>query len=111
MWIRMGDIMYRLLFTRDDDLDLLQILFTFCILYFFFAFAFAGQGTWEVSTAAWATFGTVFATLAIAGSPKWVAGLLATSKTPGEVAAGIAEAGGSGFGEELMYRRIDNPDV
>lgn len=94
----MASFVYRLFFTRDDDLDLLQLLFVAAIVFFGVAFALAGLGQWKVTTAAWATFGAVFATLAIAGTPKWVAELIAKSKTPGEVASGIAQSGGRAFG-------------
>lgn len=94
----MRRFLYRLFFTRDDDLDLLQLLFVAAIIYFGVAFTLAGLGQWRVTTAAWATFGSIFAVLAIAGTPKWVAALIATSKTPGEVAGGIAQSGGRAFG-------------
>lgn len=87
---------YALLFTRDDDLDLLQLMFLVVIIYFLTAFGLVGAGVWKVTTAAWATFGSVFATLAIAGTPKWIATLIANSKVPGEVAKGIAEAAVTG---------------
>jgi hypothetical protein len=86
-------LIYSLLFTRDDDLDLLQLMFLVVIVYFLVAFGLVGAGMWRVSTAAWATFGSVFATLAIAGTPKWIAELIAKSKVPGEVAQGIATSG------------------
>lgn len=86
-------VWYRLLFTRNDDLDLLQVIFLLVIAYFLVAFSLVGAGVWKVTTAAWATFGSVFATLAIAGTPKWIAELIAKSKVPGEVAAGIASSG------------------
>lgn len=83
---------YRLLFTRSDDLDLLQVFFLLIIIYFMVAFGLAGAKVWSITTAAWATFGSVFATLAIAGTPKWIAELLSRSKLPGEVASGIGQA-------------------
>lgn len=85
-------IWYRILFTKDDDLDLTQAYFAGAVLFAFFAFSKAAAGSWQVSTAAWAFLGSVFATLAITGTPRWVAELIAKSRTPGDVAAGIAES-------------------
>lgn len=79
-------IWYRLFFTRDDDLDLLQVMFLLCIVFFAVAFGLEGVGVWKPSDQAWATFRVVFAILAISGTPVWVAHLLAKSKVPGEVA-------------------------
>jgi hypothetical protein len=90
---RAGDVLYRLFFTRDDDLDVLQLLFVLLVLYAMVAFGLAGAGVWKVSTAAWAFLGGAFGTLAIAGTPRWVAELLRRSKMPGELAAGIAQSG------------------
>lgn len=105
----MWKVVYRLLFTRDDDLDLLQVMFLAAILYFFLAFGMAAAGRWSVTTAAWSTFGAIFATLAIAGTPRWVAELIAKSKAPGEVARGIAEGRADPL-SPLVYRPIDDPD-
>jgi hypothetical protein len=90
--VKLKTFVYRLFFTRDDDLDILQLLFIASTLFFGVAFALAGLGWWSVSNAAWAAFGGVFATLAIAGTPKWVAQLLATSPTPAALAKAIGEA-------------------
>lgn len=83
-------VWWRLLLTREDDLDLLQCFFLVLIVFFITAFSLAAAGVWSVTVAAWATFGSVFSILAIAGTPKWVAELIARSKLPGEVAQGIA---------------------
>lgn len=83
---------YRLFFTREDDLDILQLLFIAAVVFFGVAFAFVGVGRWSVSNAAWGAFAGVFATLAIAGTPKWVAQLLATSPTPAALANAIGQA-------------------
>lgn len=73
----MKDLLYRLFFTRDDDLDLLQIFFLVMIVFFMIAFSLDSMGRWNVKTAAWTIFGTVFGTLAISGTPTWIAKLLA----------------------------------
>lgn len=83
---------YRLFFTRDDDLDILQLLFIALVVYFLVAFGMVGAGRWSVSNAAWGAFAGVFATLAIAGTPKWVAQLLATSPTPAALAKAVGDA-------------------
>lgn len=85
-------IWYRLFFTKDDDMDLTQLYFGVAVVFALVAIGLAGSGRWTLSTAAWAFFGSVFATLAIAGTPQWVAKLIANSKVPGEVARGIAES-------------------
>lgn len=90
--MKLKTFVYRLFFTRDDDLDVLQLLFIASVLFFGVAFAFVGMGRWAVSNAAWSAFIGVFATLAIAGSPKWIAQLLATSPTPAALAKAIGEA-------------------
>jgi hypothetical protein len=90
--VKIRTFLYRLFFTRDDDLDVLQILFIAGALFFGMAFAMVGAGRWSVPNAAWATFGGVFATLAIAGTPKWIAQLLATSPAPANLAKAIGEA-------------------
>ena len=86
-----NSIWYRMLFTKDDDLDLTQLYFAFSVVFGFIAFAMAGSGRWTVSVAAWGFFGSMFLTLAITGTPRWVAELVAQSKAPGEVAAGITQ--------------------
>lgn len=90
--MKVKTFIYRLFFTRDDDLDILQLLFIASTLFFGVAFALVGMGWWAVSNAAWAAFGGVFATLAIAGTPKWVAQLLATSQTPSAFANAVGAA-------------------
>lgn len=72
-----GNFLYRLFFTREDGLDMLQLMFLLIIIYFMVAFTFAGMGMWTVTNMAWSAFISIFATLAIAGTPKWVAELLA----------------------------------
>jgi hypothetical protein len=91
--MKASQFLYRLFFTRDDDLDLLQVFFLLLIVFFMVSFALAAMESWKITTAAWATFGSVFTILGIAGTPKWVAGLIARSRAPGEVAQGIAQAG------------------
>ena len=74
---KMTNFLYQLFFTRDDGLDMLQLMFLLIIIYFMVAFTFAGMEMWKVTNMAWSAFISIFATLAIAGTPKWVAALLA----------------------------------
>ena len=90
--MKIRTFVYRLFFTRDDDLDVLQLLFIAGAVFFGVAFAFTGMGRWSVSNAAWATFGSIFLLLGIAGTPKWIAQLMATSSAPASLAKAIGEA-------------------
>lgn len=74
---KMTNFLYQLFFTRDDGLDMLQLMFFLIIVYFMVAFTFVGMGKWTVTNMAWSAFISIFATLAIAGTPKWIAELLA----------------------------------
>jgi hypothetical protein len=69
--------LYRLLFTRDDDLDLLQIIFLGWVVFVSVCVFKVGSKQWELPTAAWSIIGSVFATLAIVGVPQWLAKILA----------------------------------
>lgn len=73
----MGDFLYRLFFTRDDDLDVLQVVFLLWVIFTAVCVVNTGLEVWKLSTPAWSVIGSVFATLAIAGTPKWIAELLA----------------------------------
>jgi hypothetical protein len=85
-------VWYRLLFTKDDDLDLTQVFFAVAVIFAFVAFAKVARGDWTATTAAWAFLGSVFATLAIAGTPKWIAELLSKTTVPGDTAQHISAA-------------------
>lgn len=100
----MKDFIYRLFFTRDDDLDVLQLLFIAATLFFGVSFGLVGAGMWSLPNSAWATFGGIFLTLAIAGTPKWVAQLLSTSSAPASLAKAIGEA------KEYGARAVFDPD-
>lgn len=69
--------LYRLFFTRNDDMDLLQVMYLICILYFFVAFGLEAAGTWNVSTGGWDMFKWVMSILAMTGVPKWVVSIFA----------------------------------
>lgn len=93
-----SSLWYRLLFTRDDDLDLLQVLFLVWVLFTGVCIALVGGGVWRLPVPAFALLGSTFVTLAIAGTPKWIAALIAQSKAPGDVARGIATSGREAYG-------------
>lgn len=93
-----GSFWYRLFFTRDDDLDVLQLLFLGWVLFTGIAVGLVGAGLWRLPTPAFALLGSTFVTLAIAGTPKWVATLIAQSRAPGAVAQGIAQSGPEVYG-------------
>ncbi len=89
----MRDFLYRLIFTRDDDLDLLQLVFLGWVLFVGVAVVRVGTGHWRLPTAAWSVIASVFATLAITGTPRWIASLLAQSRGPADVAGAVASVG------------------
>ena len=89
---KLGKIAYRILFTKDDDMDLTQLYFGIAVVYFFVLVYKVGTNQWSLPNAAWATFGSVFGVLAIAGTSHAVSKRLATSKMPGEIAQGIAQS-------------------
>jgi hypothetical protein len=73
----MKNFLYRLLFKRNDDLDLLQLMFLSCIIFFFVSFGMAGTNYWVIGDRMWDSFDLVFIILAIVGTPKWVAEIVA----------------------------------
>jgi hypothetical protein len=86
------EFIYRLLFTKDDALDLTQIIFLINVFYFFIVFGLAGFGIMKITVAAWSVFATIFVTLSIAGTATNVATLIANSKSIGDVSGGIAQS-------------------
>lgn len=107
---KFGDILYRLLFTRDDDLDLLQIIFIGWVIYVSFAVAMVGSKTWSLPTAAWTTIMSVFATLAIAGTPIWIAKLLAKApESPKDFTVEPEPPAKSFSDDDRIYYGVDTP--
>jgi hypothetical protein len=68
--------LYRLFFTRNDDLDLLQVMYLGCVVFFFVAFGLVGSGVWKVPAIAWNMYKWVFGLLAITGVPTWAAAII-----------------------------------
>lgn len=83
---------YRLFFTRDDDMDLLQVIFILWCAFTGYALFHIGTGQWKWPSAAYALCGSVFATLAITAVPRWLAPILAASKAPSDVAEALKGA-------------------
>lgn len=80
-----------LLFKRDGSMDLSQFLLVLLTVWVCVVWVLAGLAVLRVSTAAWAFLGS-FTTLAfIAWAARDRAELIANSKAPGEVAAGVAK--------------------
>lgn len=71
----MRSFLYRLFFTRDDDLDLLQVFLLSWIVLMGFAVIMVGRGKWTLPAEAWDMLKWVFASLFIAGVPTWLAKL------------------------------------
>jgi len=69
--------LYRLFFTRDDDLDMLQIFYLAAVVFFAVAFRMEAVGIWQPSDKAWDLFRLIFILLAISGTPVWIAKLIA----------------------------------
>lgn len=81
----MRKFIYRLFFTRDDDMDLLQFMFLVLIVFFMVSFAFVGMGVWTIPAEAWTIFKWVFTVLAVTGVPSWLAVILAKTFGGGAV--------------------------
>ena len=72
----MKTFLYRLFFTRDDDLDLLQVFFLGAIIFFYVAFSLEAAGVWEPSDTGWRILERVFYLLALLGVPMWATALI-----------------------------------
>jgi hypothetical protein len=99
------DFLYSLFFTKDDDLDLTQVYFGIMVMFFIVAFTLTGLGIFTVSVSAWSVFASVFGILAITGTPKWVATLVANAKMPGEIARSVASGNDPGVTTDIQEIR------
>jgi len=100
-------VLYRLFFTRDDDLDVLQLLFVFRIVSDTILVLNVAVNHWSLPAPAWWFLGITFLTLAIAGTPKWIARLVSNSKVLS--ATGAAFPGERPFGVSTIV--YDDPDT
>jgi hypothetical protein len=75
-----GSFLYRLFFTRDDDLDLLQVFYMAAIIFFGVAFVQEARGIWHPSEKAWDLFRWIFSLLVITGVPIWATKLVIAHK-------------------------------
>lgn len=85
------EFLYRLAFTRDDDMDLLQLFFAILIVFFMVVFVLAGLKILTITAVAWSIFGSVFFILAISGTPSWIARLIAANGKPNPVPNEVSE--------------------
>lgn len=72
----MKTFFYRLFFTRDDDMDLLQVFFLAAIVFFGVAFWKEATGAWQPSPTGWTLFERIFYLLAFLGVPMWATKLI-----------------------------------
>lgn len=79
-----------LFFRQDGGMDLSQFVLLVIVLWVVIVFTLAGFEILKVSTAAWAFLGSFTTMCFIAWAARDRAELIAGSKTPGEVAKGIA---------------------
>lgn len=83
---------YRLFFTKEGDLDLGWFFVGIMGLVGSIGFLIEVTGGSHASVAGWAFLGSAFASVLIAAVPIAKARILAQSRVPGEIAAGIAES-------------------
>jgi hypothetical protein len=81
-----------LFFKRDGGMDLSQFILLCIVGWITLVFTLAGFQVLTYSNAAWAFLGSFTSLAFIAWAARDRAALIANSKTPGEVAAGIAKA-------------------
>lgn len=84
------DRKHPLFFKRDGGMDLSQFFLLVIVLWVMIVFTLAGLGVLRVGTAAWAFLGSFTSLSFIAWAARDRAALIANSRVPGEVAAGIA---------------------
>lgn len=101
-----------LFFRKDGGLDFGPAVWAAAAFVGLVMFIITGFGITRVDAAAWAWLGAFVSIAAIAGAAAERAYWIAQSKTPGEVARGIAEAPGreGAFLSPLKYRDFDDPD-
>ena len=81
-----------LFFKRDGGMDLSQFILLVICVWVMACFTLAGLTVLKISTAAWAFLGSFTSLAFIAWAARDRAVLIANSKTPGDIAAGIASA-------------------
>ena len=87
-----------LIFKTDGGMDLSQlILLTICV-WVMVCFTLAGLQVLTVTNGAWAFLGSFTSLAFIAWAARDRAALIANSKTPGEIASGIASVGPEAVG-------------
>jgi hypothetical protein len=81
-----------LFFRQDGGMDLSQFILLVIVGWIVCVFSLAGLQVLAYTTAAWAFLGSFTSLAFIAWAAHDRAALIANSKTPGEVAGGIAKA-------------------
>lgn len=79
-----------LFFRADGGMDLSQFFLLVLVVWVVLVFTAYGLGVLEIGTAAWAFLGSFTSMCFIAWAARDRAELIANSKTPGEIAKGIA---------------------
>ena len=95
-----------LFFRKDGALDFGPAVWAMTAIIALVMLVLDAFGIAAVSVAAWAFLGSFTAIASIAGAAAERAYWISQSKTPGEIARGIAEAGS----ERPVYRMFTDPD-
>lgn len=102
---------YRLFFTRDDDLDLLQVAYLALLaLSMRIVWLHAVATGYKPSTAAWTFLAGLLGTLVLAAVPKWVGELMVRNRAAGELARAVASSGSSTVDSPLPRPTDDERD-
>ncbi len=100
----LGDRKNPLFFRADGGMDLSQFFLLVLVLWVIVVFTLYGFSVLKIGTAAWAFLGSFTSMCFIAWAARDRAELIANSKTPGEIAKGIASA------QPDMYRDDERGD-
>lgn len=97
-----------LFFRKDGGLDFGPAVWAASALVGLVIFVLTAFRITSVTVAAWAFLGAFISIAAIAGAAAERAMWISQSRTPGEIAAGIAEAGAREFGEATHEFDVDD---
>ena len=98
----MKKFLYRILYTKEDDLDLSFLLCLLVTVAGVVAFMFEIWYGKRASIAAWSWMGTVFSAVIISAVPISRARLSAQSKVMGDVSKGIASSSAEGMSTDIQ---------
>ena len=88
------------LFQKDGSLDLSQVFLAVLVLWVVIAFTLNGLGVLTFTPAAYAFWGSFLSLAFLAWAARDRAAVVAKSRTPGDVAKGIASAGGDAWRDD-----------